>query len=264
MNQNEYLGIDIGASGIKGAIINVKSGELLSERIRIPTPSPSTPKAVATAFAELVRQFGWKNKIIGVGFPSIIKKGVAHTAANIHQSWIGTNVETLFTEATKCHVVVKNDADVAGIAEMQFGKGKGRKGTVLIVTIGTGLGSALFFGGKLVPNTEFGHFYLKGHNKVVEQYTSDGVRKKKDLSWKIWALRFDKYLQLVNKLLSPDLIILGGGSSKRFEKYQRFISIKTPIQPADLLNNAGIIGAAVFASRAEIEKGGKAANKSSF
>jgi len=251
MVQKEYLGVDIGASGIKGAIVDIKKGKLISDRIRIPTPKPSTPKAVAKAFAQLVKEFGWENKFIGCGFPAIVKHGVAHTAANIDKSWIGTNIEKLFSETTGCEVLVKNDADVAGIAEMMFGVGKGEKGTVVIITVGSGLGSALFINGKLLPNTEFGHFYLKGHNKVVEQYTSDGARKRQDLSWKIWGQRFDKYLQHIDLLLSPDLIVLGGGSSKKFEKYKKQITIETPVTPAELLNNAGIIGAAVHAYQVE-------------
>lgn len=247
MTKKEYLGVDIGASGVKGAIINIKTGELLSERLRIPTPNPSTPKAVAKTFAQLVSELKWKNKVIGCGFPAIIKNGVAHTAANIHKDWIGTNVEKLFSEATGCPVVVRNDADVAGVAEMSFGIGKNKKGTVLIVTVGSGLGSALFVNGHLLPNTEFGHFFLKGHNKVVEQYASDGVRKRKDLSWKEWGQRFNRYLLHIESLLSPDLIILGGGGSKKLSKFEACLSTNTPVVPAKLLNNAGIIGAAAYA-----------------
>lgn len=251
MIQREYLGVDIGASGIKGAIVDIKKGVLLTERLRIPTPSPSTPKAVAKAFAQLAKEFKWKNKFIGCGFPSIVKNGIAKTAANIHPSWIGTNIQKLFSEASGCDVFVKNDADVAGWAEMKFGAAKGIKGTVLIVTIGSGLGSALFVNGTLVPNTEFGHFYLKGHSKVVEQYTSDGARKKQELSWDVWGERFNEYLKHINLLVSPDLIILGGGSSKKFEKFREHITIKTPVVPANFLNNAGIIGAAIYAGQVE-------------
>ncbi len=258
MPRKEYLGVDIGASGIKGAIVDVKTGELVSERLRIPTPNPSTPKAVAKTFATLLKEFGWKNKVVGCGFPAIVRNGVAYTAANIHKSWIKTDIEKLFSNASGCEVTVKNDADVAGIAEMNYGVGKGHKGTVLIVTIGSGLGSALFINNTLVPNTEFGHFYLKGHNKVVEQYAADSVRKKKDLSWNVWAGRFDRYLEHMELLLSPDLIILGGGASKKFEKFKKNLTIKTPITPATLLNNAGIIGAAAYASKME-----KAMEKSS-
>lgn len=247
MIKKEYLGIDIGASGIKGAIVDIESGSLVSERLRLATPDPSTPKAVAKTFAKLVKEFDWKDKVIGCGFPAIIKNGVARTAANIDKSWIGTDVAKLFSDATGCEVTVRNDADVAGLAEMNFGTGKGEERTVLIVTVGSGLGSALFVQGILLPNTEFGHFYLKGDNKVVEQYASDGVRKREDLSWSEWAERFNQYLHHIESLISPDLIILGGGSSKRFDKFSDAITIETPIVPAKLLNNAGIIGAAVHA-----------------
>ncbi len=252
MPQKEYLGIDIGASGIKGAVVNIKKGTLTSERLRLATPSPSTPNEVAKVFAQLVKELKYKGKVIGVGFPSVVKKGVARTAANIHKDWIGTNIEKLFSKATGCEVFVRNDADVAGIAEMNYGAGANRKDTVLIVTIGSGLGSALFRNGHLIPNTEFGHFYLKGHNKVVEQFTSDGARKRQDLSWKEWASRFDRYLETVALLLSPDLIILGGGGSKKFDKFESYLSFKAvPIIPAELLNNAGIIGAAGYAYQME-------------
>ena len=248
MIQKKYLGVDVGASGIKGAIVDIVEGEVISERLRIPTPDPSTPKAVAEVFGFLVKQFGLNNKNIGCGFPSIIKNGISHTAANIHGSWIGTDVKKLFSDATGCRVSVRNDADVAGIAEMKFGIGKGEKGTVIILTIGTGLGSALFVNGALVPNTELGHLYLKGHDKVVERYAADSVRKKEELPWEEWAIRFDSYLHHIEKLFSPDLIILGGGSSKRFDRYEEFLSVRTPVKPAKLLNNAGIIGSAVYAS----------------
>ncbi len=252
MNKHEYLGIDVGASGIKGGIVDIKKGELITERFRLPTPNPAKPAAVAKVFNELVQHFEWKGKIIGCGFPSIIKKGVAHTAANIDQEWVGTNAEQLLSNATGCPVVVRNDADVAGIAEMKLGIGKDyQQDTVLIVTIGSGLGSALFTNGELVPNTEFGHFYLKGHNRIVEQFASDRVRKNRNLSWKNWALRFNKYLKMVEKLISPDLIILGGGSSKRFEKFEKYLTVEVPVKPAILLNKAGIIGAALHAKSME-------------
>jgi polyphosphate glucokinase len=252
MSQKEYLGIDIGASGIKGAIVNIKKGDLVSERLRLPTPQPSTPKEVAKTFAQLVKDLNWSGKIIGVGFPAVVKRGVAKTAANIHKDWINTDIEKLFTKATGCDVFVRNDADVAGLAEMRYGVGQNRKDTVLIITIGSGLGSAVFRNGFLVPNTELGHFYLKGHNKVVEQFTSDGARKRQELSWKEWAKRFDRYLETVTLLLAPDLIILGGGGSKKFEKFESYLKFdKVPLAPAELLNNAGIIGAARYAYQIE-------------
>ena len=198
MNQSEYLGIDIGASGIKGAIVDVEKGVLVSERFRLPTPQPSTPKSVSVTFSDVVNHFGWKGKSIGCGFPSVIKKGIAQTAANIDKEWMGTNIAEVFSEQCGSPVVVRNDADVAGIAEMQFGVGKNVKGTVLIITIGSGLGSALFRDGTLVPNTELGHLYLKGHSSIAEHYAADSARKNQALSWKAWAIRFNHYLSILN------------------------------------------------------------------
>ena len=241
MSAERVLGIDVGASGIKGAIVDTRTGTLLTERVRIPTPQPSKPKAVAKTFNEIVQQFNWKGQI-GCGFPSIIKKGVAYSASNIDDTWLGTNVEKLFTKESGCKVYVKNDADVAGIAEMKYGKGRKKKGTTIFITIGSGLGSAVFIDGVLLPNTELGHLFLEG--KIAEQYAADSIRKKEDLSWEKWGKRFNKYLQHVEFLFSPDLIILGGGGSKRFEYYQKYIKLNCKVTPADLLNNAGTIGAA--------------------
>lgn len=253
MKQKEFLGIDIGASGIKGAIVDVDKGELITERFRLPTPQPSKPKEVAKVFTEIVRHFGWSGKMIGCGFPSVIKHSVAYTASNIDDSWIGTNVAETFSDYSGCPVTVRNDAGMAGIAEMEFGVGKGVSGTVIIITIGSGLGSALFADGVLVQNTEFGHIYLKGHNKIAEQYASDGARKRKELSWTVWGKRFNQYLEHIEFILSPELIVLGGGTSKRFEKFEKYIKVKTPVIPAVLLNNAGIIGAAVHVSKKEAQ-----------
>lgn len=247
MKQSEYLGIDIGASGIKGAIVDIEKGILVGERFRVPTPQPSKPKNVSIAFNEIVNHFGWKGKIIGCGFPSVIKKGIAQTAANINKSWMGANIAEIFSEKSGCPVVVRNDADVAGIAEMQFGIGKNVAGTVLIITIGSGLGSALFRDGVLVPNTELGHIYLKGHNNIAEHYAADSVRKIKELSWKNWGTRFNQYLKHIELIIAPDLIVLGGGGSKKFDKFEDYITIETKVKPAILLNEAGIIGAAVHA-----------------
>ncbi len=247
MKQKEFLGIDIGGSGIKGAIVNVEKGILIGERFRIPTPQPSKPKNVSIAFTEVVRHFGWKGKAIGCGFPSVIKKGIAQTAANINKAWMGANIAEIFSEQCGCPVFVRNDADVAGIAEMQFGVGRNIKGTVLVITIGSGLGSALFRDGILVPNTELGHLYLKGHTEVVEQYAADSARKRKGLSWEAWGSRFNKFLKHIEFTLAPDLIILGGGGSKKFSNFEKYITVETEVLPAVLLNNAGIIGAAVHA-----------------
>lgn len=245
MAEDKILGIDVGASGIKGAIVDVKKGNLITERFRVPTPVPSKPKAVAKAIADVTEHFEWKG-LIGVGFPSIIQNGVAKTAANIDKKWIGTNVQKLISKATGCPVSVRNDADVAGIAELQFGAGKGKKGTIILITIGSGLGSAVFTDGKLLPNSELGHLKFKG--MIAEHYAADSIRKKLELSWEDWGTRFNEYLLHLELLFSPDLIILGGGASKKFEKYKNLFTINCPVVPAKLLNHAGIIGAACLAS----------------
>jgi len=246
MQERNILGVDIGASGIKGAVVDVETGQLLNDRIRLETPEPSTPGAVAATFAELVRQHNWKG-LVGCGFPSIIKGGVAYSAANISEEWIGTNVVETLSIASGCPVEVLNDADAAGLAEMQFGLGKGEMGTVLLITIGSGLGSALFIDGKLVPNSELGHIFLRDKKRVAEYYASANARKREDLSWEEWGMRFNEYLQNIERVLNPDLILLGGGTSKRFDKFDTYITIKAPVRPAQLLNAAGTVGAAVYA-----------------
>ena len=246
MPQKEFLGIDVGASGIKGAIVDIKTGELLSERMRLATPTPSTPKAVAKTFAELVERLDWKGSI-GCGFPSVIKDGVCYTAANIEKKWIGTNAEKLLSEATGCNVFVSNDADLAGLAEMRYGVGKGQTGSTLLITIGSGLGSALFVNEHLVPNTELGHVYLQGHKVIGERYAADSIRKKEDLSWEEWGVRFNEYLLHIDKILRPKLIILGGGGSKKFDRFSHLLTLDTKVVPAELRNNAGIIGGAIYA-----------------
>ncbi|MFN2235645.1 MAG: polyphosphate--glucose phosphotransferase, partial [Anaerolineales bacterium] len=208
----EILGIDIGGSGIKGAPVDIKKGELLAPRYRIPTPQPSKPKSVAKVVGQISRNFDWKGPI-GVGFPAVIQHGVARTAANVHKSWINTDAAALFGEATGCPVTVVNDADAAGIAEMTFGAGKGRDGVVLLVTIGTGLGTSVFVDGHLLPNTEFGHIEIDCED--AELMASDAARKEHGLSWKNWTARFDNYLLRLEALFWPDLIILGGGVSKK-------------------------------------------------
>jgi len=243
--KRELLGIDVGGSGIKGAIVDVESGKLVTERHRIPTPQPATPEAIAETIKAIADHFDYNGKI-GCGFPAVIKSGVIKTASNIDKSNIDVDANKLFSEITGRQVFVVNDADAAGLAEVSFGEGKGMEGVVLVITIGTGIGSALFTDGKLVPNTEFGHIYM--HNgKVAEKYTSDAVRKKEDLKWSEWGKRFNKYLKYMDFLLNPKLIILGGGASKKMEKFEKQIKISTPVKPAKLLNEAGIIGAAVNA-----------------
>jgi polyphosphate glucokinase len=239
------LGIDVGASGIKGALVDLKNGKLHGERFRVPTPQPSTPAAMAGAFAEIVEYFDYQG-VIGCGFPALIKHGISQTAANIDKSWVGANVEQVFGEASGCKVYVTNDADAAGVAEMHYGVGKGENGLVVLITIGTGLGSAIFFNGAMIPNTELGH--LKWNNgKSAELYCSSGARERLKISRKDWARRFNEYLQHLELLLSPDLFILGGGESKFFETYQDLLVTQARILPAKLLNNAGIIGAAAYA-----------------
>jgi polyphosphate glucokinase len=242
----EILGIDIGGSGIKVAPVNVSNGALLAPRYRIPTPQPAKPRPVARTLATVARHFDWHGPI-GCGFPSVIRGGVATSAANIHKKWIGTNAEGMFAEETGCPVVVVNDADAAGLAEMSFGAAKGRSGVVLLITIGTGLGTAVFTDGHLLPNTEFGHIEIDGVD--AESVASDAARKREKLSWKKWGKRFNKYLTTMESFLSPDLIILGGGVSKKHNRFLPYVSINTEVVPAHLLNEAGIIGAALAAQR---------------
>lgn len=246
MNKHIILGVDIGGTGIKGALVDIKKGEMVSERFRLETPQPSTPENVATTFKKIVHHFKWKGKI-GVGFPAVIKNGISSTASNIHKTWVDTNVAQLLSEASKCQVIVLNDADAAGLAEISFGEGKDVKGTVILITIGTGLGSAIFLDGQLLSNTEFGHIYLKGQNKVAEKYAANSIRKEENLSWLDWGNRLEDYLGHLQFIFNPDLFILGGGASKKFAKFEDAIQIKTPIKTAKLLNGAGIIGAAVRA-----------------
>ncbi len=250
MKQKAILGIDVGASGIKGAIIDLKTGEMISDRFRVPTPSPALPEAVAIAFNEVVEHFEWSGPI-GCGFPAVIRDGVALTAANIDKKWIGTDAAALLSNATGCEVYVSNDADLAGLAEMRYGVGKGRKGSVILITIGSGLGSALFIDGVMVPNTELGHLFLKNSKVIAERYAADSIRKKEDLSWTEWATRFNKFLLHLERLFSPKLFILGGGSSKKFDRYQEVLTVETEVIPANLRNNAGIIGAAIYAAELE-------------
>lgn len=239
------LGIDVGASGIKGALVDVASGKLQGERFRVPTPQPSTPKAMSGAFAEIVEFFNYKGPV-GCGFPSIVKEGVSHSAANIDKSWIGTNIEKVFGAASGCAVFATNDADAAGVAEMRHGIGKSENGLVILITIGTGLGSALFYKGVLIPNTELGHVLWK-HGKSAESWCSSGARSRLKISRSEWADRFNEYLNHLELLFSPDLFILGGGESKFFEQYKHKLQTRARIEPAKLLNNAGIIGAAAYA-----------------
>jgi polyphosphate glucokinase len=241
----EILGIDIGGTGIKGAIVNVDTGELVSERHRIPTPKGARPEAVSNTIKELIDHFRWKGKV-GCGFPAIVSNGKARSASNIDKSWIGVQVDDLFQEKTGLKFSIANDADAAGMAEITFGEGKHLKGVVLLITIGTGVGSGLFTDGRLVPNTELGLVPYKDY-KRFELFVADSARKRDALSFSKWGKRFDKFLQFIEQTFSPDLIILGGGISKKMKKFQDRITVETKVVPAKFENNAGIVGAALLA-----------------
>ncbi|WP_370026285.1 polyphosphate--glucose phosphotransferase [Planotetraspora sp. GP83] len=237
----EALGIDIGGSGIKGATVDTVAGRLTRERIRIPTPVPSSPAAVAETVKLITEHFSWSGPV-GVTYPGVVRDGVIRTAANVDRSWIGVKTSELFGE----DVAVLNDADAAGIAEVAFGAGRGHAGVVLMLTFGTGIGSALFTGGRLVPNTEFGHVEIRG--KEAEHRASDHAREAHDLSWEKWAVHVEEYLVHMRDLLWPTLIIVGGGVSKKADKFLPLIDLgDTPVVPAVLRNEAGIIGAAMAA-----------------
>lgn len=246
MKNHQLLGVDIGGSGIKGAIVDLKAGALITERHRINTPQPATPLAVARVVKELVTHFKWKGPV-GCGFPAAINHGVARTASNISKKWIGTNAEKLFSKTTGLPFTVINDADAAAMAEMRFGSGKAKRGVTFLITIGTGIGTAIFLDGKLLPNTELGHIHLPGQVEVAERYVSDAARKRDEITWEEWADRFDEYLNYIHNLFYPDRFIIGGGASKKFEKFKEHLTVPVPISACKLLNEAGIIGAAVAA-----------------
>lgn len=241
----QILGIDVGGSGIKAAVVETTDGALLTERIRIETPKPATPQAIGKLLQTLVKQLDWDGPV-GVGFPAAIQHGIARTAANIDRSFIGLPIADYFSEQTGCTLYVANDADAAGLAEMRFGAGRNSQGVVLIITIGTGLGTALFTDGHLLPNAELGHILLD-NGREAERYASEAVRVAKKLKWKEWGQRFNHYLATMEALHWPDLIVLGGGVSKKLDKFAPMIDIRTPVVPAKFLNQAGIVGAALYA-----------------
>jgi polyphosphate glucokinase len=248
MGTTRGFGIDIGGSGIKGCVVDLDAGALVGDRLRIPTPQPSTPDAVADVVADIVKQFGWEGPV-GVTLPCVIKKGTALTAANVDKQWIGTDAATLFAERLGKdvdQVTVLNDADAAGMAEMRYGLGAGRAGVVVLLTFGTGIGSALFQDGKLVPNTEFGHLEVDGHD--AEKKAAASVKDEKNLSWEEWAHRVSKYLRTLEGLIWPDLIIAGGGVSKKADHWLPLLDVRTEVVAAALKNDAGIVGAAAGAT----------------
>lgn len=246
-DSTRVFGIDVGGSGIKGAVVDVSTGTLITDRRRIATPQPSSVEAVAQVIDDLTAQQQWTGDV-GVTFPAVIKDGIARTAANVDKSWIGTDVDAAFTAASGCAVSVLNDADAAGLAEARFGAGKGVSGVVLVLTFGTGIGSALLLDGRLVPNTELGHVELDGHD--AETRAAASVKDRHGMSYQDWATRVQKYLRYLERLFTPDLFIVGGGVSKKADRWVPRLELTTPVVPAQLLNSAGIVGAALHAAEA--------------
>lgn len=242
------LGIDVGGTGIKGALVDIKKGEFVSEKVKYKTPSQSGPKEVLEVIKKLIKDLDWKGKPFGCGFPAIIKDNVCYSAANIDKRWIGVNLAKEFKKGLGVKVNFGNDADVAALAEMRFGKGKGVMGKVLLITLGTGIGSGLFMDQKLLPNAELGHLHYK--KGILENYASNKARETKGLSWEVWGKELNNALKYIDFVLNPDLILLGGGVSKKFSNYEEYLTLDTKVIPAKLLNNAGIIGAAMLAHEA--------------
>lgn len=240
----QVFGLDVGGSGIKGAPVDTSTGEILSERRRVGTPSPATPEAIVETAADVVSGSGWTGPV-GCGFPAVIKNGFACTAANIDERAIGFDFAGALEDALGCRVRLMNDADAAGLAEARWGAARDRSGLVLVLTVGTGIGTALISNGALVPNTELGHIELGG--KDAETYASDAARKRDNLSWEEAAGRFNEYLDAIERLLWPDLIVIGGGVSKKEEKFLRHLESRAELVPAQMLNTAGLAGAALAA-----------------
>ena len=236
------FGIDVGGSGIKGAPVDTQTGELIAERVRIKTPKPATPEAIIATAAEVVRQSSWDGPV-GCGFPAVVKDGVVRTAANIDQAAIGFDIQGRLEQELGNPACVINDADAAGLAEMRWGAGRGVGGAVLVLTLGTGIGTSLFVEGRLVPNTELGHIEIQGED--AEHRAADSARKREDLGWKEYAERLDEYLHRIEDLLWPDLIVIGGGISKKSEKFVPHLTARTRVVPAQMFNEAGIAGAAL-------------------
>jgi polyphosphate glucokinase len=243
----KILGIDIGGTGIKAAVVDTKTGELLSERHRIDTPKPATPEAVAKVVKQMVAHFKW-TKAVGCSFPTTIVDGKCIHPGNLSEKWLNVKVDKLFRKECKIPFYVSNDADLAGLAEVSLGAGKKEKGVVIVITIGTGIGSGLFYNGKLIPNLEIGKM-LHSDGEIIEYFTADSVRKKEGLTLQNWALRFDVLLNYAKVVFSPSLIILGGGISKRFDGFKDYLTSDVKVKVAEFRNNAGIIGAAMYASK---------------
>lgn len=246
----EILGIDVGGSGMKAALVNTETGEMLSKRHRIPTPKSRTPEAMAEVIAQLVKHFDYSGPV-GCGFPTVIKNGICKSAGNLDDSWVGVDVNKLFEDATEQQFSVVNDADAAGYAVINHGIGKGLEGLVLIITIGTGLGSGAFINGELLPNFELGQIPYKKYKKI-ETWAAGSAMEREELSYQKWAKRFNKFLNIVDLIVAPDHIILGGGASKDWDQYKDCIDVDTPVIAAQLKNHAGIIGAAMAGSKIKV------------
>lgn len=238
------LGIDVGASGIKGNLVDTEKGQVIAERIKIETPDKSTPENVLKVIKTIVEHFNWEGKDIGIGFPSIISKGKTLSAANIDDDWLNFEAEKFLKEGLNSNLRLINDADAAGIAELYHGAAKGKDGTVILLTLGTGIGSAMFLDGKLLPNSELGHLHYK--KSIAEHYAANSVRERKDLKYKDWSIELQKILLYIEHIFSPNLFILGGGVSKRFDRFSAYLNkVRAEIVPAEMKNDAGIIGAAM-------------------
>lgn len=241
------FGIDVGGSGIKGAPVDLEQGSLSTDRVRIETPQPATPDAVCDVVAQVLERAGAPEGPFGLTLPAVVVDGVVRTAANIDEAWIGTDVVALVEQCTGRRPVVVNDADAAGLAEARYGAARGVDGTVLVLTLGTGIGSALVVDGRLVPNTELGHLELDG--ELAERRAADSAREREDLSWPDWAARLQRYVRHVDRLLWPDLVVLGGGVSKKSDKWLHLVDVRPPLRPAALRNDAGIVGAALLSAQ---------------
>jgi polyphosphate glucokinase len=241
----EILGIDVGGSGIKGGIVDTQKGELITDRYRIDTPRPAVPSSMIETIEAIIRNFDWQGAV-GCGFPAAVKGETVKTASNIDDSWIGVNASARIKKETGCPTTLVNDVDAAGYAEVEFGAGKDRYGTIFMAAFGTGIGTAVFHNQQLVPNTELGHIPM--HGMAAEDYAANSIREKNDLSWEKWGGRVNEYLQLIEVLFWPDIFIIGGGVSKSFDEFKSYLDLDTEIVPAESRNHAGIIGAALAAS----------------
>ncbi len=246
--EGQAFGIDFGGTGIKGAPVDLETGDFAEERFRVTTPQPATPAAVAEVLAELLTHFPGSTGPVGVTVPGVVRRGVVRSAANIDPGWIGTDADRLLSDRTGREVHVVNDADAAGLAEVSYGAARGRRGLVIVTTLGTGIGSALIHDGVLVPNSELGHLEIDGHD--AESRAANSARNAEELSWEAWAVRLTRYYRVVERLLSPDLFVVGGGVSKESAEFLPLLDLETPIVPATLLNRAGVVGAALHATRA--------------